>query len=332
MREFIYERASDVNTATAQARQPETRFLAGGTTQLDLMKCGVERPARLVDISHLTGLDEIAVTAKGISLGALVKMSHAADNPLIIEHAPALAQSLSLAASAQLRNMASLGGNLLQRTRCGYFRDPAAYPDCNKRHPGSGCAAMNGQNRNHAILGTSDSCIALYPGDFAVALTAFDAVLHLQHANGAQRVLPISDFYLVPGEHPDIETRLEPGEMITGISVPQTPALRQSLYLKVRDRASYEFASASAAVGLELESDGETIRDVHIALGGVATRPWRASQVEQALRGEKLDEKTVREAAQSVTEGAVARKHNAHKLILAPRVVARAVMMAGGYA
>lgn len=330
MREFIYARASDVASATTQVTQPETRFLAGGTTQLDLMKCGVERPARLVDITHLSGLDTITVTTKAIELGALVKMSQAANHPLVTEHAPALAQSLALAASAQLRNMASLGGNLLQRTRCSYFRDPAAYPNCNKRHPGSGCAAMNGQNRNHAVLGTSDSCIALYPGDFAVALTAFDAVLHLQNSHGQPRDVPVSDFFLVPGEHPDVETRLAPGEMITGLSVPQTPALRQSYYLKVRDRSSYEFASASAAVGLELESDGETIKEVHIALGGVATRPWRASQVEQALQGEKFSEKTVRDAAQLVTEGAIAREHNAHKIILAPRVVARALMIAGG--
>ncbi len=330
MREFSYHRASSVANALAQHHQPESRFLAGGTTQLDLMKCGVERPAQLVDISHLSELRDIALLNGRLKLGALVKMSQAADSELVQTHAPAVSESLSLAASAQLRNMASLGGNILQRTRCSYFRDPQAYPNCNKRQPGSGCAALEGQNHNHAVLGISDSCIALYPGDFAVALTAFDAVLHLHSADGKQRTVAATDFFCLPGDRPDIENQLAAGEMIVAIEVPLSPALARSHYLKVRDRSSYEFAAASAAVGLELESDDATIKDVRIALGGVATLPWRAYQVEQALKGQPLNEETLRKAAEKATEGTIAHQHNAHKIVLAPRVIARALMQAGG--
>ncbi|MBV4365334.1 FAD binding domain-containing protein [Erwinia phyllosphaerae] len=332
MREFSYQRAADVANATALGSQPETRFLAGGTTQLDLMKCGVERPAALVDITHLPGLNDITLTDSTLTLGTLVKMSQAADSKTVKTFAPALAESLSLAASAQLRNMASLGGNILQRTRCSYFRDPLAYSACNKRQPGSGCAALDGLNHNHAVLGTSDSCIALYPGDFAVALTAFDAVLNLQNARGEQRSVPVTDFFRLPEDRPDLEHQLAYGEMIVSLTLPRSAALARSHYLKVRDRSSYEFAAASAAVGLELEDDNLTIKEARVALGGVATKPWRAYQVEQALRGQRLDEATLRKAAEKVTEGAIARQHNGHKIILAPRVVARALMTVGGLA
>ncbi len=328
MRAFDYIRASDVANARQEVLLPETRFLAGGTTLLDLMKCGVERPARLVDISHLQGLNEINVGAQQINIGASAKMSHVAANPQIQTQAPVLSEALWRAASPQLRNMATIGGNLMQRTRCTYFRDPSAYPECNKRNPGSGCAALNGINRNHAVLGTSDGCIAIYPGDFAVALVAFDAKVLIRGAT--ERQVLAEDFYRLPGERPDIEHDLLPGEMIIGIEVPVVAALKRSHYLKVRDRASYEFAAASAAVGVEFEDDGSTIKDVRIAMGGVGTKPWRTRAVEQALIGKTFTEKVIREAARHAVSGAQAREHNGFKIVLAPRVVARALMTVGG--
>jgi xanthine dehydrogenase YagS FAD-binding subunit len=223
--------------------------------------------------------------------------------------------------------MATIGGNLMQRTRCAYFRNPAAFPACNKRSPGSGCAALGGVTRNHAVLGTSVACIATYPGDLAVALTALDADVH-----AGDRRIPIGEFFRLPGDTPACETVLEPGELITAVCIPATPAGRRSTYLKVRDRQSYEFAAASAAVGLELEPDGRTIRDLRVALGGVATRPWRARAVEDALRGQPLEEVLVNEASRLAVEGAVPHGDNAYKIDLAPRVVARAILTLGGVA
>jgi xanthine dehydrogenase YagS FAD-binding subunit len=330
MRSFDYLRAADVTTAIAEAGQPETRFLAGGTTLLDLMKVNVERPARLVDLTRLSGLDTIEVSKDVIRIGALTKMSKVADHADIKDAAPVLSESLWRAASAQLRNMASIGGNLMQRTRCTYFRDPGAYSNCNKRNPGSGCAALEGVNRNHAVLGTSDACIAIYPGDFAVSLVAFDARVIVRGT--AERSIPVDDFYLLPGETPHVEHDLAPGEMIVGIEIPRSAALKRSHYLKVRDRASYEFAAASAAVGIELEDDGKTIREVRIALGGVGTKPWRARAVEDVLKGKPLDEATLRSAAAASVEGAKSSGHNAFKIELAPKVVARALMTVGDIA
>ncbi|GFM86814.1 hypothetical protein PSCICO_22130 [Pseudomonas cichorii] len=328
MRAFDYIRASDVAHARQEVVLPETRFLAGGTTLLDLMKCGVERPARLVDIGQLDGLNAISVSARKINIGALAKMSHVAANPHIQAQAPVLSEALWRAASPQLRNMATIGGNLMQRTRCTYFRDPSAYPECNKRNPGSGCAALNGFNRNHAVLGASDGCIAIYPGDFAVALVAFDAKVLIRGASDRQVLA--EDFYRLPGARPDIEHDLSGGEMIIGIEVPVVAALKRSHYLKVRDRASYEFAAASAAVGVEFEDDGKTIKDVRIAMGGVGTKPWRSRAVEQALVGKSFTEKVIREAVRHSVNGAQAREHNGFKIVLAPRVVARALMTVGG--
>jgi xanthine dehydrogenase YagS FAD-binding subunit len=330
MRSFDYLRAADVTTAIAEAGQPETRFLAGGTTLLDLMKVNVERPARLVDLTRLSGLDTIEVSRDVIRIGALTKMSKVADHADIKDAAPVLSESLWRAASAQLRNMASIGGNLMQRTRCTYFRDPGAYSNCNKRNPGSGCAALEGVNRNHAVLGTSDACIAIYPGDFAVSLVAFDARVIVRGT--AERSIPVDDFYLLPGVTPHVEHDLAPGEMIVGIEIPRSAALKRSHYLKVRDRASYEFAAASAAVGIELEDDGKTIREVRIALGGVGTKPWRARAVEDVLKGKPLDEATLRSAAAASVEGAKSSGHNAFKIELAPKVVARALMTVGDIA
>lgn len=330
MRTFDYIRADGAATAVAEARKPETRFLAGGTTLLDLMKLNVERPARVVDITHLPGLDAIEVSADVIRIGALAKMSKVADHRDIKGAAPVLSESLWRAASAQLRNMASIGGNLMQRTRCTYFRDPGAYANCNKRNPGSGCAAIKGINRNHAILGTSDACIAIYPGDFAVALVAFDAKVIVR--GSSERTIAVDEFFLAPGKTPHLENRLSAGEMIVGIEIPRVAALKRSHYLKVRDRASYEFAAASAAVGIELEEDGKTVRDVRIALGGVATKPWRLRAVEASLRGKILDQATLRTAAAASVTGAKSSGHNAFKIELAPKVVARALMMVGDIA
>ncbi|MBP1851179.1 FAD binding domain-containing protein [Rhizobium halophytocola] len=325
MSDQTYSRAGSVAQAAALSVDPGAVILAGGTTLLDLIKCDVARPATLVDITHLSGLDEAKQTPDGVTIGALMKMSHAAEAPAIRAAYPAISQSLLLAASAQLRNMATIGGNVLQKTRCAYFRDPEAYPACNKRNPGSGCSALDNVTRNEAVLGTSDACIAVYPGDLAVALAAFDAVVKTDH-----RDIPVADFFLLPGETPERETVLEAGEIITGIFVPASPAAKNSTYLKVRERASYEFAAASAAVGLAFEDDGRTIRDIHVAIGGVATRPWRCTAVEEALRGQIFDEQAVREASRLAVEGAVARGANAYKIDLAPRVVARAILQLGG--
>ncbi|RUV08761.1 xanthine dehydrogenase family protein subunit M [Mesorhizobium sp. M7A.T.Ca.TU.009.01.3.1] len=330
MRPFEYLRAEDAATAVAEAARPETLFLAGGTTLLDLMKLNVERPARVVDITRLSGLDTIEVSADVIRIGALAKMSKVADHADIKEAAPVLSESLWRAASAQLRNMASIGGNLMQRTRCTYFRDPGAYSNCNKRNPGSGCAALDGVNRNHAVLGTSDACIAIYPGDFAVSLVAFDATVIVRGAS--ERKVPVDQFFLLPGDTPHLEHELSPGEMIVGIEIPRSAALERSHYLKVRDRASYEFAAASAAVGIELEADGKTIRDVRIAVGGLATKPWRLRAVENLLKGKTLDEATLRSAAAAAVDGAKSSGHNAFKIELAPKVVARALMTVGDIA
>jgi xanthine dehydrogenase YagS FAD-binding subunit len=329
MNSFQYLRAAAVPDAVrAVAGQPGARFLAGGTTMLDLIKCGVEAPAALVDITRLPGLAGIEIDQTRIRIGALARMSEVADHPLIRQTFPVLSEALWRGASQQLRNMATIGGNLLQRTRCGYFREPDAYPNCNKRNPGSGCAAMEGINRGHAVLGVSESCIATHPGDFAVALVAFDAVVEVE--NGARRQVAAKDFFLLPGDTPHLEFALQPGELIVGIEIPVSAALRRSHYLKVRDRESYEFAAASAAVGLEMEPDGRTIRDLRVGIGGVATKPWRALAVEQALIGHTLDEPTVRTASVLAMDGAVNSGANAFKIELAPRVVARAILTIGG--
>lgn len=331
MNNFEYVRASAIPDAlSAVARQAGSRFLAGGTTMVDLMKCGVEVPSALIDITRLPGLDTIEAGPASVRIGALSKMSDVADHPGIRKEFPVLSESLWRGASAQLRNMATIGGNLMQRTRCSYFREPGVYSACNKRNPGSGCAALEGVNRGHAVLGTSPSCIATNPGDFATALVAFDAIVHVE--NGKQRRVPIDDFFLVPGDTPDVEHPLSSGELIVAVEIPTSAALRRSHYLKVRDRESYEFAAASAAVGLELEADGRTILDVRVALGGIATKPWRARNVEAALVGRTFDEPTVRAASRLATEGAVDHGENRFKIDLAPRVVARALLTVGGIA
>jgi len=324
MRDFSYLRADTIEAARNASARPGAVLLAGGTTLVDLAKCGVAEPSTVIDISHIDGLATIDVTTDRALIGALAKMSHVADNAEVKSRFPAVSEALWQAASAQLRNMATIGGNLMQRTRCPYFRDPANYPACNKRSPGSGCSAIGGVTRGHAVLGTSEACIATYPGDLAIALVAFDAVVHL-----GERRLRVEDFFLAPGATAEREHDIRPGEVITAIEVPGSAAARRSTYIKVRDRQSYEFAAASAAVGLELESDGRTIRDIRVALGGVATKPWRARAVEDALKGKTLDEVTIRKACELAMEGAVDHGANHYKIALAPRVVARAILKLG---
>ncbi|MER9902255.1 xanthine dehydrogenase family protein subunit M [Mesorhizobium sp. M0130] len=324
MRDFSYLRAGSVDAAREAAALPGTMLLAGGTTLVDLAKCGVAEPETVVDITHLEGLDTIAVDERGATIGALARMSRVADDADIKSRFPAVSEALWQAASAQLRNMATIGGNLMQRTRCPYFRDPSNFPACNKRSPGSGCSAIGGVTRGHAVLGTSEACIATYPGDLAVALVAFDAIVHL-----GDRQVAVDDFFLLPGSTPEREHAIAPGEMITAIGIPASAAARRSTYLKVRDRQSYEFAAASAAVGIEFEADGRTIRDLRVALGGVATKPWRARAVEEALKGKVLEPEVVRQASLLAVEGAVDHGANHYKIELAPRVVARAILKMG---
>jgi xanthine dehydrogenase YagS FAD-binding subunit len=329
MRPFVYERASDWAAATQAAAGPGSTpasYLAGGTTLVDLMKLDVMQPERLIDINALqdSRYGRIEFSQNGLRLGALVRMAAAADHPDVQHHYPVIAQSLQLAASAQLRNMASLGGNVLQRTRCTYFRD-VSYAACNKRNPGSGCAALAGINRMHAVLGGSDHCIATYPGDFGQALIALDAKVDLIGPDGA-RTIRFAKLHRQPGDTPDQETTLRPGELIASFMVPAGPWTRRSLYLKVRDRQSYEFALASAAVALDL-ADG-TVREVRIALGGVSTVPWRAADAEAVLRGKAIDDQTATAAAEAAFAGAQGHGHNDFKIELGKRTLRRALQQA----
>lgn len=330
MRPFLYVRAEDVPSAiqagAASGRGPAVRapvqFVAGGTTLLDLMKLETMQPELLIDINPLAGrLGGIALTDRGLHVGALVRMSEAAAHPDVQRDYPVIAQSLQQAASAQLRNMASLGGNVLQRTRCQYFRDPS-WTACNKRDPGSGCSALDGVNRKHAVLGVSEQCIAEYPGDFAPALVALGAVVETAGPSGT-RAIPFEELH-TGSDRPEIETILAPGELITGFSIPAGPWTRRSLYLKVRDRQSYEFGLATAAVALDL--DGDVVRNARIGLGGVAYKPWRAHEAEDALRGQRLDEAAAQRAAAAAFSGASPRRDNAFKVELGRRTLVRALL------
>src|SRR3954462_4799887 len=342
MRSFLYHRATDPDmavqalSAAAAANNPLTKAtaqpLGGGTTLIDLMKLDVMRPAAIVDINPLArGWSAIEPGSDGLRLGALAKMADVAAHAEIQRHYPVIANSLELAAnpqlrqsatraaSAQLRNMATLGGNVMQRTRCSYFRD-VSYENCTKRNPGSGCAAMDGVNRMHAVLGTSDQCIATYPGDFAQALIALDAMVEITGRSGT-RNLPFADLHKAPGRTPDIETTLRTGELISAFSI--RGRWPRSVYLKARDRQSYEFALSSAAVALDVQ-DG-TIRDARVALGGVATVPWRAREAEALLKGQKFDDGLTKRAADAAFADARGRRHNSFKIALGRRVVARAL-------
>jgi len=327
MHPFVYERVSDWARTTQAAQGPSAArasYLAGGTTLVDLMKLDVMRPERLIDINDLHDgrYGRVEFGQNELRLGALVRMADAGDHPDVQHNYPVIAQSLQLAASAQLRNMATLGGNVLQRARCTYFRD-VSYAACNKRNPGSGCAALAGVNRMHAVLGGSDHCIATYAGDFGQALIALDATVDLIGPNGT-RSIPFAKLHRRPGDTPDQETTLRPGELIVSFRVPDGPWTRRSLYLKVRDRQSYEFALASAAVALDLEEG--TVREARIALGGVSTVPWRAAEAEAELRGKTIDNQTAKTAADAAFAGAQGRGRNDFKIELGKRTLRRALL------
>jgi xanthine dehydrogenase YagS FAD-binding subunit len=327
MNPFAYSRANDAAGAvTAVGAKPRTKFLGGGTNLIDLMKMGVETPSQLIDITRLplAQVEELP-GGKGLRIGALARNSDVANHPLIRERYPVLSQAFLAGASPQLRNMATVGGNLLQRTRCYYFYDPA-FPACNKRNPGSGCGALKGYNRIHAILGQSDQCIATNPSDMNVALAALDAVVRVQGPKG-EREIPIADFHRLPGSTPNVDTNLQSDELITAVELPAMPFAIRSHYLKVRDRASYAFAIVSVAAILDLRADG-TINEARIALGGVAHKPWRALEAEKNLIGKKAEEKSCRAAAELALAGARGYKHNAFKIELAKRTIVRVLQKA----
>ncbi|MCA2226138.1 FAD binding domain-containing protein [Nonomuraea aurantiaca] len=324
MHPFSYTKASDLEGALAAGRRGG-RYIAGGTTLVDLMRESVERPGALVDISALP-LGEITATAGGgLRIGALVSMAEAAADPKVRATFPVVSQALELSASAQLRNMATIGGNIMQRTRCAYFRDVTA--PCNKREPGSGCAALEGFNRAHAILGGSDQCVATHPSDVAVAFAALEASVHLRGPDGEPSVA-FADFLLRPGGTPDREHGLRPGELITAVELPALPRPLRSGYLKVRDRQSYEFALTSAAVALHIK--GGVIREAKVAAGGVGTVPWKLSAVERHLIGERPSEALWAEAAERAADGARPLEHNRFKAELLKRTVERQLRIVGG--
>jgi xanthine dehydrogenase YagS FAD-binding subunit len=322
MQAFGYTKVEAV-PAAVNAASADSKFIAGGTTLVDLMKLNVEAPTALVDINGLP-LNQVEKDGDGgLRIGALVRNSDLAHHPLVAERYAVLSQALLSGASPQLRNMATTGGNLLQRTRCYYFRD-TNYA-CNKRKPGSGCAAIDGFNRMHAILGTSEHCIATHPSDMCVAMMALEATIHIQGRTGA-RAVPISEFYFVPGNTPQRENVLAPGELITHVTLPPLAAGTRSHYLKRRDRASYEFALASAAVVVQVNA-GHIAR-ARIALGGVGTRPWRSIEAERALEKEAVSEKLFHAAAEAALRGARPLHDNAFKVELAKRTLVRALKVA----
>lgn len=332
MHPFTLERPRDLAAALALRAQggrndAPVEYIAGGTDMVQLLQEYVRRPDRLVSLAGL--LDHrIELGAQGLRLGAAATMAEVAAYPGIVEQFPLISEALLASASPQVRNQATIGGNLLQRTRCPYFRD-VGYAACNKRAPGSGCAALGGENRWHAVLGTSDNCIAAHASDLAVALAALDAVVEVRGA-GRQRGIPLLDLYRLPETTPHIETLLEPGEVIAAVTAPADPAARRSHYLKVRDRASFEFALVSAAVALDM--DGPRIRQARIALGGVGTKPWRVSRVEAALAGASLDPATLGRAAALAADGAQGHGGNDFKIELMQRAIVRAAEIAGARA
>jgi len=323
MRAFTFAAARDVEQALRLAG-PGSAFLAGGTTLVDLMKLDVLTPQRVIDINGLD-LRGISTDHNGLRIGAMARMADVATDRDVADHYPVIAQALLGSASGQVRNMASIGGNLLQRTRCGYFRDTAT--PCNKRQPGSGCPAQTGENRDHAILGTSTACVATHPSDLAVALVALGAKVRLR-GTGGTRQLDLGEFYRLPGDTPHLENQLRPGELVTDVLVPALPWARRSIYLKIRDRSSFEFALTSAAVALDLRHG--TVHDARIAVGGVGTRPWRLTAVEKALCGRRPTEDHVQAAAAHAADGARPLRHNGFKVTLVQRTVTRAVLGLAG--
>jgi xanthine dehydrogenase YagS FAD-binding subunit len=321
MRPLRYTRVVGVDDAIdLVSASPMSHFLAGGTTEIDLVRLGVERPERLVDINQLPLSDIEELPGGGLRIGALARMNDVARARGVSERFPAVSQALLLGASEQLRNMATIGGNLCQRVRCSYFRDNVS--PCNKRNPGSGCAARDGLNRGHAILGTSAHCLATHPSDLAVALVAFDAVIRTVGPNGPSKI-PVDDFFLLPGETPHLERRLVHGQLIVSVDLPPMPVARRSLYLKYRDRQSYEFALVSVAAALKVTNG--VVAHVRLALGGVGTKPWRAWRAEAQLLGRSATIGTFAEAAEAEFAAAEPRERNAFKVQLAVRAVVRAL-------
>jgi xanthine dehydrogenase YagS FAD-binding subunit len=326
---FEYLRATESQQAIdAAMKTGPSKFLAGGTNLIDLMKDGVESPATLIDINRLPLKAIEPLPDGGVRLGALARNSETANHHLVRQKYPMLSQAILSGASPQLRNLATNGGNLLQRTRCYYFMD-TGFPACNKRNPGSGCGAIKGANRNFAILGASAQCIATHPSDMCVALAALDATVRVRGAGG-ERSIPFADFHRLPGDTPQIDTTLKPGELILSIDLPPSPFAANSHYLKVRDRASYEFALVSVAAGLQM--DGNVIRSACIALGGVAHKPWRAVEAEQQLAGQEATDSAFESVAERALQGAKTYRDNAFKLTLAKRSIVRALSMARGQA
>ena len=320
MQAFTLLRPNALDDAIAAAQAQGTKYIAGGSDLMQLMKDNVEVPTQLVDLEPI-GLTHIRADASALHLGAMARMSDVAAHPAVRERWPAISEALLASASPQVRNMGTIGGNLLQRTRCSYFRDTGFA--CNKRQTGSGCPAIKGESRMLAILGVSDQCIASHPSDLPVALMALDATLSLHGANGVRRQVPIADFYRLPGDTPNVETVLQPGELIEAVTVADTPAARNSHYLKVRDRTSFEFALVSAAVALA--TGGGTVQDVRVAAGGVGARPWRLHEVETALHNVALSDGTLREASTRAGVDARLTPRNTFKLTLLRRTVLRAL-------
>jgi xanthine dehydrogenase YagS FAD-binding subunit len=327
MNPFQYQRAQDAKSAIG-AISPRSKFLAGGTNLVDLMKNGVEKPETLIDINRVALATIETRPDGGVRLGALARNSDTANHPLVRQRYPLLSQAILSGASPQLRNLATNGGNLMQRTRCPYFMD-IGFAQCNKRAPGSGCAALDGFSRTAAILGASEQCIAVHPSDMCVALSALDATIHVQGRSG-DRSIHMADFHRLPGDTPEVDTNLKPDELIVAIDLPASPYAEHSHYLKVRDRASYEFALVSVAAALEM--DGGVIRSARISLGGVAPKPWRAESAEKLLVGQRPDAQLFDRAGLEAVAGAKPYSGNTFKVEMAKRAVARALANAGGVA
>jgi len=324
MQPFKYTRATDVAGATrAVSANKDARFLGGGTNLLDLMREGVESPSELVDIATLN-LTQIRSVDGGLSIGALAKNTDTANHPLVRKNYPMLTQAILAGASPQIRNMATNGGNLLQRTRCSYFYDVSM--PCNKRQPGSGCGAMEGINRNHAVFGWSDKCIAVHPSDMCVALVALDAVVKVQDATGKERSIPFAEFHRLPADSPEVDNTLKQGELITAIQLPKSNLAANSYYLKIRDRSSYAFALVSVAAGLVIRDN--VIREVRVAMGGVAHKPWRAAETEKYLNGKAATDENFRAAAEAEMKAAKPFEHNRFKVELGRRAIVHALRRA----
>jgi xanthine dehydrogenase YagS FAD-binding subunit len=325
MRPFKYTQAKDAGTAVQNAAANfHAKFLAGGTNLLDLMKEDVERPDELIDVTRLNFTQIKSMPNGAVSIGALAKNTDTANHPLVRQNFPLLTQAILSGASGQIRNMATNGGNLLQRTRCPYFYDTAM--PCNKREPGTGCGALEGVNRNHAVFGWSDKCVAVHPSDMCVALMALDATVKVQGADGKERSIPFAAFHLLPGETPERETILLHGELITAIELPKNNFSARSYYLKARDRASYAFALVSVAAALEL--NGQKIKQARIAMGGVAHKPWRAAEAEKFLIGKDAAEANFKQAAEAEMKNAKPLEHNKFKVELGRRAIVRALTQA----